>query len=71
MATVLEECITEKQRSVVCVCVSFCDNKDPMQRVFIKERFLFTVGSVCRVKLFTTGSRNSLKDILKSQMVPD
>jgi hypothetical protein len=28
------------------------------------------VGSVCRVKLFTTGSRNSLKDVRKSQMMP-
>jgi hypothetical protein len=33
-----------------------------MKRIFIKKRFLFTVGSVCRVKRFTTGSRNSLKD---------
>jgi hypothetical protein len=24
-----------------------------MQRIFIKKRFLFTVGSVCRVKRFT------------------
>jgi hypothetical protein len=30
-----------------------------MQRIFIKKCFLFTVGSVCRVKRFTTGSRNS------------
>jgi hypothetical protein len=29
------------------------------------------VGSVCRVKRFTTGSRNSLKDVRKSQMMPD
>jgi hypothetical protein len=29
------------------------------------------VGSVCRVKRFTTGSRNSLKDFRKSQMMPD
>jgi hypothetical protein len=26
-------------------------------------------GSVCRVKQFTTGSRNSLKDVQKSQMM--
>jgi hypothetical protein len=26
-----------------------------MQRIFIKKCFLFTVGSVCRVKRFTTG----------------
>jgi hypothetical protein len=29
-----------------------------MQRRFIKKCFLFTVGSVCRVKRFTSGSRN-------------
>jgi hypothetical protein len=28
---------------------------------------MFTAGSVCRVKRFTTGSRNSLKDIWKSK----
>jgi hypothetical protein len=33
-----------------------------MQRTFIKKCFLFTVGSVCRVKRFTTGSINSLKE---------
>jgi hypothetical protein len=40
-----------------------------VQRIFIKKCFLFTVGSVCRVKRFTTGSRNSLKDVPKSQMM--
>jgi hypothetical protein len=35
-----------------------------------KEIFLFTVGSVCRVKLSKTGSRNSFKDIRNSQIVP-
>jgi hypothetical protein len=29
-----------------------------MQRILIKKCFLFTVGSVCRVKRFITGSRN-------------
>jgi hypothetical protein len=29
------------------------------------------VGSVCCLKLFTTGLRISLKDIWKSQMMPD
>jgi hypothetical protein len=51
MATVLQECTTEEQRSVVC----FCWRKDSMQRIFIKKCFLFTVGSVCRVKRFTAG----------------
>jgi hypothetical protein len=30
-----------------------------MQEIFIKKCFLLTVGSVCRIKRFTTGSRNS------------
>jgi hypothetical protein len=33
----------------------FCGQKDSVQRMFIKKCFLFTVGSVCRVKRFTTG----------------
>jgi hypothetical protein len=37
----------------------------------MKTYFLFTVGSVCHIKLFTAGSRNSLKDIRKSQKMPD
>jgi hypothetical protein len=66
MVTVFERYTTEKQRSVV----RFCGQKDSMQRIFIKKCFLFTVGSVCRVKRFTTGSRNSLKNVRKSQMMP-
>jgi hypothetical protein len=31
----------------------------------INKYFMFTVGSVCRVKRFTAGSKNSLKDVLK------
>jgi hypothetical protein len=42
-----------------------------MQRIFIKKYFLFTVGSFCLVKRFTTGSRNILKDVRKSRMMPD
>jgi hypothetical protein len=42
-----------------------------MQRLFVKKCFLFTVGSVCRVKQFTTGMGNSLKDVRKSQMMHD
>jgi hypothetical protein len=37
----------------------------------IHKEILFGVGSVCRVKRFTTGSRNSLRDVRKSQMIPD
>jgi hypothetical protein len=46
MATVLEEYLTEEQRSVV---------------FFISKYFLFTVGSEYRAKRFTTGSRNVAK----------
>jgi hypothetical protein len=42
-----------------------------MQRIIIKKYFLFTVGSVYCVKRFTTGSTNYLKDVPKSQMMPD
>jgi hypothetical protein len=42
MATVLEQCATDEQRSVV----RFLWQNDSMQRIFIKKCFLFTVGSV-------------------------
>jgi hypothetical protein len=51
MVTVLEEHTTEEQRSVR----FFCGEEDSVQSVLIKICFLFTVGSVCRVKRFTTG----------------
>jgi hypothetical protein len=54
MATVLEDCTTEEQGSVA----HFCGKKDSVQRIFIKKSFLFTVGSICRVKRFTSGVRN-------------
>jgi hypothetical protein len=41
-----------------------------MQRIFTKKYFLFRVGSICRVKRFTSRLRNSLRDVLKSQMMP-
>jgi hypothetical protein len=52
MATVLEDSTNEEQRYVVS---SFGRQKDSMQRIFINKCFLFMVGSVCRVKWFTTG----------------
>jgi hypothetical protein len=52
MATVLEEYATEEQRSVVRY---FLWKKVSMQRIVIKKYFLFTVGSVCRVKRLPTG----------------
>jgi hypothetical protein len=54
MATVLEECTTERQRSVVCILLA--------KRIFIKKSFLFTVGSVCRVKRFHLGGRSFADD---------
>jgi hypothetical protein len=67
MATMLEGCTTKEQCNFVC----FCEQKDSIQRIFIKTYFLFVVGSVCRVKRFTTGSKNSLKGLRKSQMMFD
>jgi hypothetical protein len=58
------------RRAAFC-CSIFCGKTNSMQRMFTKKCFLFTVGSVCRVKRFTTGSRNFNKDFRKSQMVPD
>jgi hypothetical protein len=68
IATVLVEYTTEEQSFVVRF---FCAQKDSIQRIFIKKHFLFTVGSVCPVKRFTTGSRNYTKDIQKSQIMLD
>jgi hypothetical protein len=56
MATVLEGSTTEVQRSVVRF---ICAQTKSMRRIFTKKCFLFMVGSVCSVKRFTTGSRNS------------
>jgi hypothetical protein len=42
-----------------------------MQKIFIMQCFLFMVGIVCRVKRFTTRSRNYIKDDQKSQMMPE
>jgi hypothetical protein len=58
-------CTNKEQHYVVRF---FCGQKN---RIFIKKCFLFTVGSVCHVKWFTTGSKNSLKDVRKSQTMPD
>jgi hypothetical protein len=68
MTTVLEECNTEEQCPVARY---FCAQKYSMQRISIKNYFVFMVRSVCRVKRFTTGRRYSLKDVRKSQMMPD
>jgi hypothetical protein len=59
METVLEDCTTEEHRSVV---LFFCGQKDSMQKIFIKKYFLFTVGSVYRVKQFTQLGGKSFDD---------
>jgi hypothetical protein len=66
MATELEEYSTEEQRSVVrfFLWAKGLDAKNIHQEMFM-------VGSVCRVKRFATGSRNSLKDLRKLQMMTD
>jgi hypothetical protein len=50
-------------------CAVFLWAKNSMQTVFIKKYFLFTVGSVWSIKRFTTGLRNSLKDVRNSQVM--
>jgi hypothetical protein len=64
MATVLEEYTVGEQRSAV----RFCGQMAPCEDI---HKEMFAVGSVCRVKRFTTGSRNSPKDVRKSQMMPN
>jgi hypothetical protein len=54
MVTVLEECNTEEQKCVV----RFLWANGLDAKTFIKKCSLFIVGSVCRVKQFTAGSRN-------------
>jgi hypothetical protein len=56
MATVFEVCTTEEKCSVVRF---ICGQKDSMQRKLIKNYFLFTVGSLCRVKRFHFGGKRS------------
>jgi hypothetical protein len=67
MATALEECATGEQRSVVRLLWAKGLNAKDIHNKF----FLFMVGSVCHVKRFTTGLRNSLKDVQMSQMMPN
>jgi hypothetical protein len=72
MATVLKDYTTEEQSSVVpFFFFFFCEQNDSVQRIFINRSFLFKMGSVWRVKRFATWSRMYLKDVRKSQMMPD
>jgi hypothetical protein len=65
MATVLEYA-TEEQRSVAGVC----GQKDAVRRIFIKKCFVFTVGSVCRIKRFITGSINPSRTFESGKWYP-
>jgi hypothetical protein len=67
MANVLDECTTEEQRFVVRLLWAKGVNAKDIN----KEMFPVYGGSVCRVKRFTVGSRNSVKDVRKAQMMPD
>jgi hypothetical protein len=66
MATVFE-CNTEEQRSIV----RFLWAKGLKAKDIHKEVFPVYGGSIFRVKRFITESRNSLKKVRKSQMMPD
>jgi hypothetical protein len=57
--------------SFCCAFLLWAKKRNCMHRIFIKKCFLCTVGSVYLVKRFTTRSRNSLKDVRKSQIMPD
>jgi hypothetical protein len=58
MATVLVGVLPE---SSVLLCVS-CGQKDLLQRIFIEKCFLFTMGSVRRVKRFHLGGKRFAGD---------
>jgi hypothetical protein len=58
MATVFEGCTTGERSFVV----RFCGQKDSVQRIFIKKYFLFTVGSICRVKQFSLCGKHFTHD---------
>jgi hypothetical protein len=65
MATVHEACTTKEHRSVM----HFLCKKGVNAKDIHKKWFTFMVGSVCRVKRFTTGPRNYLNNVRKSQMM--
>jgi hypothetical protein len=58
MATVIEEYNNEEQSSIV----QFCGQKDTTRKTFVKKFYLFTVGSVCRLKRFSLGSKRFADD---------
>jgi hypothetical protein len=60
-----------RRTALSCVFFVWRELKDSIQRTFVRKCFLFTVGSVCPLKRFATGSWSSLKDLRKSQMMAD
>jgi hypothetical protein len=56
-------------KSSVLLCL-FCGRTGLNPKGIHKETFPI-YSCVCRVKRFTTGFRNSLKDVQKSQVMPD
>jgi hypothetical protein len=67
LETVHEECTTEEQRSAVLFFVGKKLNANDIH----KEKFPVYGGKCLSRKAFTTGSRNYLKDVRKSQMMPN
>jgi hypothetical protein len=65
MATVLEKCTIEGQRSVMHILWA----KGPNAKDIHKEIFPVYGGKCLSRKWFTTGSRCSLKDVRKSQIM--
>jgi hypothetical protein len=60
MATVLQECTSEEQRSLVRF---FMDKRTQCKGyLFAKKCFLFTVESACRVKRFHLGGKRFADD---------
>jgi hypothetical protein len=65
MAAAIERCTTEEQSSVVHIYIYiffFFLWAEGLDANDIHKGFMFTVGSVCRLKLFTTGGRSFADD---------
>jgi hypothetical protein len=63
MAIMLEECITEEQHYFV----GFLCAKGLNAKIFIKKRFLFLLGCVCRVKEFHVVDKHSVDDEVQTE----
>jgi hypothetical protein len=66
---VLEECVTEEQHFVV--RFFGWEGAKELNAMVIHKETLSVYGGKCLSRKATTGSRNSLKDDRKSQMMPD